>query len=328
MDSKFWKTFPRIYLNLLYLRLRRFQSICNPTSIKYLNAIASSDMVVSTGGGLINDSFPSITRNLLTTFEIAQQLGKRTALFGQGVGPLEDSSLANEALHIIEKLDVMAIRENFISRPILENLGLKPELIITTGDDAIELAYNARKTASGSCLGVNLRVASYSGVDEREMLIFRAAITRASKILNAPLIPLPIAFSEGESDISSLKKLFPHEFSSDQLVCKTPLDLIANVSECKVVVTGSYHSGVFALSQGIPVIGVYLSPYYRGKLVGLAQQFGVGCEIIDLSGIDAEDELVNVIVDTWNTSEKFKSELLVQAERQIKLSHAAYERLN
>jgi polysaccharide pyruvyl transferase WcaK-like protein len=49
-----------------------------------------------------------------------------------------------------------------------------------------------------------------------------------------------------------------------------------------VVVAGSYHAAVFALSQGIPVVALVKSPYYVNKMVGLGDQFGAGCEIVRL----------------------------------------------
>ena len=35
-----------------------------------------------------------------------------------------------------------------------------------------------------------------------------------------------------------------------------------------VEVTGSYHAGVFALAQGIPVVGLLQSAYYEQKFIG------------------------------------------------------------
>ncbi len=37
---------------------------------------------------------------------------------------------------------------------------------MTTGDDAIEIAYRLRRDSFGEGLGVNLRIADYSGVDK------------------------------------------------------------------------------------------------------------------------------------------------------------------
>jgi len=73
---------------------------------RYLRAIAKSDLVVSAGGGLINDSFPGLAANLLATFSIAQAQGKKTALFGQGVGPLDDPKLARNAAQMMSGLNV------------------------------------------------------------------------------------------------------------------------------------------------------------------------------------------------------------------------------
>jgi polysaccharide pyruvyl transferase WcaK-like protein len=59
------------------------------------------------------------------------------------------------------------------------------------------------------------------------------------------------------------------------------------VSRCRVVVTGSYHAGVFALAQGIPVVATAASRYYHDKFSGLADLFGGGGDIVDVGSPNA-----------------------------------------
>lgn len=292
---------------------------------RYLRAIAQSDLVVSAGGGLINDSFPGLAANLLATFAIAQAQGKKTALFGQGVGPLETQELSKNAAHVISRLSLISIREGLYGMPALERLGIPADRIRITGDDAIEPAFACRGPDIGTKLGVNLRVANYSQMGVREVGIFREAIQAAAMRLSASIVPVPIAFAAGESDIESLKTIFPEfdDLNGDSYA--VPSDLYRAISECRVVVTGSYHSGVFALSQGIPVVAVYFSEYYRNKLAGLADQFGVGCTVLDVSQQQASERLQDAIIGSWDSAPAIKNSILSIAKRQIAESQAAYD---
>jgi colanic acid/amylovoran biosynthesis protein len=99
------------------------------------------------------------------------------------------------------------------------------------------------------------------------------------------------------------------------------------VSRCRIVVTGSYHAGVFALSQGIPVVAVARSSYYAAKFGGLAAQFGTGCDVVLLTGEDTERRLGDAVVAAWDRAPAVREALLGAAEHQIRLSREAYSRL-
>ena len=104
-------------------------------------------------------------------------------------------------------------------------------------------------------------------------------------------------------------------------------DVIRRVGECRLVVAGSYHAGVFALAQGIPVVGIARSEYYRNKFEGLADQFGAGCAVVRADDKDFASKLGAAIDWAWNESETVRPQLLHAAESQVLASRAVYERL-
>jgi colanic acid/amylovoran biosynthesis protein len=93
------------------------------------------------------------------------------------------------------------------------------------------------------------------------------------------------------------------------------------------VVTGSYHAGVFALAQGISVVGLAKSQYYKDKFLGVADQFGIGCEVILLDGEQLWEKLIISINNAWRSSEEVRPQLLESAKRQIDLGHTAYRKI-
>ena len=43
-------------------------------------------------------------------------------------------------------------------------------------------------------------------------------------------------------------------------------DVLTAIADCRVVVTGSYHAAVFALSMGVPAVGLAASRYYARQV--------------------------------------------------------------
>jgi colanic acid/amylovoran biosynthesis protein len=103
--------------------------------------------------------------------------------------------------------------------------------------------------------------------------------------------------------------------------------MIQEMGRCRVVITTSYHGGVFALAQGIPVVAWLKSKYFAAKLFGLANQFGVGCEVVTLDEGDVETRLKAAILSAWNSAEQNRPRLLDAASSQLSASKTAYETL-
>jgi colanic acid/amylovoran biosynthesis protein len=103
--------------------------------------------------------------------------------------------------------------------------------------------------------------------------------------------------------------------------------VIEQVKRCRVVVTGSYHPAVFALSQGIPVVGLARSEYYLQKFLGLADQFGAGIEIVSSDVEQLPGKLTTAIGSAWRSAETVFPALLDAAWRQIQSGQRYYQRL-
>ena len=103
--------------------------------------------------------------------------------------------------------------------------------------------------------------------------------------------------------------------------------IVDEIGRCRVVITTSYHGGVLALAQGIPVVAWIKSKYFAAKLYGLANQFGVGCEVVALDQEDAEERLKSSILLAWNSAQNVRPLLLDAAAAQLAASRAAYERM-
>jgi polysaccharide pyruvyl transferase WcaK-like protein len=111
-------------------------------------------------------------------------------------------------------------------------------------------------------------------------------------------------------------------------VIGSPLETIEDVGRCRVVVTGTFHPAVFALSQGIPVVALAQSTLYVEKFLGLADQFKGGCQIVRLDDEQLGTNLERAIDRAWSSAGELRPQLLETAAAMIERGHAGYQRLH
>ncbi len=287
------------------------------------STVEDADFLVATGGGYFTDSFVFGANGITETFRLAQKKAKPYALFGQGLGPLTDPNLLQKFGTIIRDAKVIGLREGRKGRKFLEQFGVDKTRVRVTGDDAIEMATGDGEHA---LLGFNIRVAEYSGVTQSLVPMLRQEMTKLAQDLSTRIVSLPIETKPQDSDVVSIEKVIPAPllenpgFYPDQ-----PSHVLEQIGKCRVVITGSYHAGVFALARGIPVVAVIGSEYYADKFLGLAEQFPAGVEIVVLGRDDSAQRLEECVKCFWKKAETLKGNLLACAREQIDKSHAAYK---
>ncbi len=295
---------------------------------EFVRLVSTSDLVIAGGMGGITDAFPWYAEELLNTLALAISRGVPTALMGQGIGPLTDDRLLTRAAAVLPHVRLIALREHLAGGPLLKSLGVSAHRIVTTGDDAIELAYDPERTAGGSGLGVNVRAASYSELNTDLLTVVREVVQTSAYRFGASLVSVPISRVPGEEDEVSNRFLLSG-YSGSTIAAPaihTAATVVDQIHHCRVLVTGSYHAGVFALATGRPVVALARSAYYVDKFLGLADQFGVGCQLVRLRR-DFRDELTNAISQAWTSADEVREPLLRAAACQLEESRKAYRQL-
>lgn len=296
---------------------------------RFLEALLEADLVTVSGGGDINDAFIEYAITLLSILAMSTQRGIPIAMFGQGIGPIDNPKLRAKVQAVLPSVDLIAIRESRAGPALLNELGIPPNHVTVTGDDAIELSFESRTAKLGNGIGVNLRATEYSKIGNNHIQMVRSALENAVGKHNTQLIPLPISFYDKESDARTIRQLLAgHDNTSDgEQRLDEPAKIIEKVAECRVVVTGAYHGAVFALAKGIPVVGLANSAYYKDKFLGLAEQFRCGCQVLCLDDKCVSEKLLSSIDTAWNSAEQVKPRLLEAAEQQIASSKMAYQKI-
>ena len=212
---------------------------------------------------------------------------------------------------------------------MLRSLGVAESKVEITGDEALELAYESRSNQRGRALGINIRFLASACTNDRDIASIRPVLQEFARRHSVPLIPLPIAIQVYTRDDLAIKQLLNgfDERSDGGRNLDTPLKVIKQAALCRVVVTGAYHAAVFALAQGIPVVGLAKSAYFSSKFLGLEDLFGEGCQTILLNEPGLPQRLDSAIERAWQNADKLREPLQAAALRQIELSRRSYERI-
>ena len=323
-EKRFQIGYPRVAASTIRMLGGRDPETNNQTS-EFVSDIESSDLVVITGGGFLTDSFLDHTDNVLTTIELAQNLGKPVLVFGQGIGPLTCSETLKRMSRILPRVSHIGVREQKTGTSILNQCGVNDTRIVCTGDDAIQMAYDRRPPAMGNSLGINLRMANYSGVTQPQKEMIKRELVDFVNRQAIQSVIAPISYFGNEQDGDRVREAMQGTANFDNLIPNdSPDSIIDVIGTCRLVVTGSYHAGVFALSQGIPIVALVASEYYQNKFLGLLDQFGSGCQIINISNANGSEQLRAALDHSFIHAAQWRDDLLDSAQKQIELGCEFY----
>jgi polysaccharide pyruvyl transferase WcaK-like protein len=288
------------------------------------------DLLINPGAGYMCDVDKRFLMPVFDRLEAAIARGIPTAMVGQGVGPLTDEELCARASEVLPHVDFIFIRENRIGRPLLESLGVPSAKIIMTGDDAIDLAYLARRDKVGDGLGVSLRISSYFATQAPHLAALRPVIQDAASRHNAELVEVPIQLYWNEADVKAIRVVtqgYRNVRPSPRRLA-TSAETIKQIGRCRVMISSTFHGAVLAVGQGIPVVALVKSVEYTDKLVGLAAEFGEkGCQVVNMNAPDAGDRLAEAVEFAWASADELRPALLANAKRQMDLGAEAYRKI-
>lgn len=219
-----------------------------------IQAVHAADLIVGSGGAYITDTWWCHAAGVLSLFSLAQRLGKPTAMFGQGIGPMQLAPLRAQARTVLPKLAVLGLREGTTGRDLALSLAIAQDSIRVTGDDALELIGDA-DVAQGNALGISIRVSNYAGIDLAAAAAIGNVLLNMAAYLDAPIVGLPV--SEHAADADVLRAVLQDEQRQTDIAVddiSSPEALISGAAKCRAIVTGSYHAAVFGLAQGVPTV--------------------------------------------------------------------------
>ncbi len=231
--------------------------------LEILRAVRASDVIVSGGGGLIQDktSLNSLFYYVFILF-IARLFHKKTACFAQGIGPLHTKVGMFLTGKVLNKADFISVRDDF-SVQELKKCGVKNK-IYKTADVAFLLEEEKEMKLPYERFvlftpGKALKTPAIETLIEAGKYV--------EKKTGLPLVVAPLYPARDGSLCSTLSQ----KLNAPLIVPPSPLHYAYLVGKSDFVVGMRYHSVVLSALKG----KAFTALVYDPKVKALADEFGV-----------------------------------------------------
>ena len=313
-----------------------------------LKSYADADIIVSCGGGFLHDSFGGIfMTHLYGIFFGKFVLNKPTVIYAQSIGPFKSKFYCEITKFVLEKLDMVLLREE-LSYKLMKEINLKNKNYYITADAAflspicsqgrIKEIYNRENIdLDKKLVGVSVRFWNFPKSKNPEQLFekYKHAVASLCDNLiekyNVDIIFISMVSGKGK-------------FDSDSTVANDIVFIMKNKDRVKVVpniynhkeikgviskfdmfVGTRMHSNIFATSSFVPTYAIS----YLYKTEGIMKMIGQGKWVCKIEEID-EKKLVKEIERLWeqrDTVRKSLEENINSLEKKILLNTDKIKRL-
>ncbi|MHA7808371.1 MAG: polysaccharide pyruvyl transferase family protein [Marinobacter adhaerens] len=301
--------------------------------LSYLKSLATNlyqvircDKVVVCGGGNMTSVWTGVLEARLRLLKVANFFKKDIYLVSQTIGPYTD--IHRERVDtILKHAKWIGVRDVNFSHTQTSN---PVEFAL---DDACFLEkrhndYTKRISAQNEPFAcVSMR--KFGGMDDNAVLRVATAIEKALSSHNVNTVFIPHHAPRGtEGDIKlahNIEHLWPDE--KFHLVDPIPLasSLKALTVDSQFVVSMRYHQLIFALSTGVPAVGIYVNEYTEAKLRGSFESLGLKPLVTSIE--DVENKLEPLVKEALESRALFEAAALrVQGDAKV-LSERPYRML-
>lgn len=292
-----------------------------------LKLLPKAKLFISGGGGLFQDTkSPGSTIYYGGQIALARAFGAHPIIFAQGLGPL-DSETGKVATRLAAKLSQDITVRDKASLAMLENWKIKAELtadpVWTLDETALPEGVGRQidKLRNGNRLIVGLSLRNSHNFSEGRRAILLSVLLKTLP-KDAALVLLPL---QKEQDLPQLepfleawKQAGRQGMVLDTKDLKRPSQWVSLMRQLDLVVAMRLHALIFALKEGIPVLGLT----YDAKVEHVLRQFGQPILILPKEGGD--DQLEQKWLDSASAGlqdlEKLGAQARENAESAKKLA--------
>lgn len=241
--------------------------------IEIIKLFKNSDIFIDGGGSLLQDvtSSKSLYYYLILT-DLAKRMGLITALYSNGIGPINSPFNRYLTKRVLEKTDFLSVRDED-SRAFLKNMGIRKKDIFLTVDPALilEPALEERGKEILESEGIDIEnINSIVGISVRPWVqnyreVFAKFSDFISRELESDILFIPF---HGEDDIEESLKIIKLMDERAHIIkgSYNPKELMSIIKRLNLLVGVRLHSLIFAAAVGTPFCGLSYDPKIDGFL--------------------------------------------------------------
>ncbi|WP_417531848.1 polysaccharide pyruvyl transferase family protein [Marinobacter lipolyticus] len=300
--------------------------------LSYLKAIATNvyqvlrcDKIVICGGGNMTSVWPGVLEARLRLLKIANLLRKDVYLVSQTIGPYTDSH-RKKVDDILPKAKWIGVRDihfsqTQVSAPVHFAL-----------DDAcyLEKKHNetTRDISSRNQPFACVSMRKFGGMDDQAVIRVAGVIEHAVRAQNLGTVFIPHHAPKGTEGDIKLANQIKHLWQNEHFELVNPIPLASTLkaltADSQLVVSMRYHQLIFALSTGVPAVGVYVDEYTQAKLRGSFEALGLKPLVTSISDIETGlepliEEALSSRADFIAAAKMIQQEARQQSERPYNL---------
>lgn len=275
-----------------------------------VKAMKNSTLFLNGGGNLIQDE--SSTRSLmyyLATIWMAKKLGLKVMLYSNGIGAIDRKFNRLVTSRIINKADVITLREE-ISLKEIESLGITKPQVLVTADPAFTLMpcsdgeTDSILEAEGikkdkPLVGISTR--KWKNADKYTRQIAAAADYMYEK-LNVQPVLIPMHYPHDMDICNTIASMMKHKPAIIKNKYSVPQTL-GIIKSMDMIIGMRLHALIYGASLLIPVLGLIYDPKVEGFLKYIKQPSAGNVENLDY------EVLIQRIEDVWNNRQHIKNQL-------------------
>lgn len=258
-----------------------------------IKALKETDCLISGGGSLLQDA--TSAKSLLYylfVIGIAHLLKKKTIIFAQGIGPLNNPVLRHITMNLLKKADYITVRDNN-SLDLLKKYNIKAE---KCNDPVWNLqpptSENTGKT------GIQLRSFNCINVDFLKKLAENINKYYSNKEINIFSLQNKIDLEICNKFKEILTQINPN-IKANVIENYSNNKVISNIAECDELIAMRYHACLIAIKAGVKLLPLS----YDIKVETLAKEFDLNyTDLKNQTDIDA------IFSDFYNSNISYNNE--------------------
>ena len=298
-----------------------------------IKAIKSSRLFLTGGGNLIQDE--TSTRSLmyyLATIWMAKKLGLKVMLYSNGIGAIGKKANRLITSRIVNKVDVITLREEKSLKEI-KSLNITKPQVIVTADPAFTLTPCKDEEASSILAAEGIiKDKPLIGVSIRKWKNFQGYLKQVAEAsdymiekLGVQPVFIPMHYPHDVEICHRVASMMKHKaiIIENKYSVSQTLGIIKNMD---MIIGMRLHALIYGASLQVPVLGLIYDPKVEGFLEYINQPSAGNVEDLNY------EHLIKSIENVWDNRQQIKEELIVTKQllmgKALQNAEIAIELLN